>query len=1510
MGARSTLRRIARWALRISAGAAVFLAITLLVVLSGPGRQQILDRTLRQLDSMLPGRLEVGDASWSLPLRLELRDLRWTESSDTLLTAARLDAGLDLSSLAGGDVVVSTLHLEKGRADVERLQAVFVDTTASDEAPPSGDAGGGLPWPLREGALPGLPSLQLQSVRIELRASGVPGIDEGAGRVLADLDAALDLRQGTTPALRVKRLQVEVPGRELALRSQGLELDLARRAWSGTLSGQYTEAWPFRLEAQTHEGEWSLVLAEPEGAGPPESMGLRLRWRPHGEDPLGSGDLDLVLRTPSGDRLRRDPRLSARVDSLPVALPPLVLRADGEASLTGEPIAAVDLVLEPSALLEEARLHTDWRDGALRIEDLRIRGDGLEISGRGEGDAEGQEFEIQGRLTSLGWLQGMVEPTAVEALDLRLSLRGRGSREAPDLSASVAGSLRTGGRSLQDLRLEAEARLDDRPTVRFDLQGASSPLRVAWGGSVSLGDSVVAELEPMRVVSSSEELHLAPKKERSRPARVVAIPATGRVEVRDLSIDAGGPSLRASGWFETEQGASLEASLRGGSAPPWLADLVGPDTAARLDSVRWDPLALDLDADWRVGPGDERATARLELSLPGPEQLGPLLPADLITDGLDALRLDLTVEASRPSTRAWSFSSRLDPTPTSWIEGRPLRVAYREGAIEVDSLRLSLLGLELEGALASAGDSLRGRWRLGEIDDTTVRARWRSLPPDLEFALRAAGEIEGVRERPRLRTQLDARIRQGDIDVPRVELVAQTTGADLDRARLHLVEGARGLPVVLRRVELGVESAPDSLRTAGPVDHWISLHAEGPVLRWDQVARVQLDSMVRVRSDTLALRWRDRDLRARDPFRLTWNPDRRRLDLEGLDLEGSLGRLVGTGYVEPDTSSIDARAELRVPPPPPDALRSIPRPTELRAGLRSAEGGGLDLTVDATGLVLGEPTPQDLRVRGHLGRRTRVELALGPPEGPSRLEGEVELRPPSGASGRPSIADRLEGELRVDGLAIPRRAGEMAQVLDEWLRGEGENPPRLDARVELAGAVDRPVVDAEGGLRFPRGWRLSDDELRFRADYDSSGTVRADLDWSRRDRSLLEMTFTLDDPDRDPATAARLRASVESEDFDLADLDPILPPRMAVRGRLRMDLQAEGDVAQPVVEGELEARELFVRLVDGSQVRGRADLRFGPASGGGTLARGTVRIDQGVIQIPERGRTLAPKEGTALLWQLEESSPRPVGRDDLELAPPDSARATVTRSAKEKGGGGPPPFQADINVSIPTGMWIRGSGIEIEMGGELDVELAGSEPVLVGTLQARAGALSLLGQRFELQRGEVVFYGGDAIDPTLDIVLGLEKDDVEVRVLLTGTARDPKLALESDPPMPESDIFSHLLFGEEDEDLSGGQNELLRSETARALQAFAIPTIERQLSDTLGLDMVRIGRGTQDSSSQALMAGKYLSPRVLLSYEQSLEEGDAFFVNLRYWITRDLTLESRLGRSDPSSVQLNWSVDY
>ena len=192
---------------------------------------------------------------------------------------------------------------------------------------------------------------------------------------------------------------------------------------------------------------------------------------------------------------------------------------------------------------------------------------------------------------------------------------------------------------------------------------------------------------------------------------------------------------------------------------------------------------------------------------------------------------------------------------------------------------------------------------------------------------------------------------------------------------------------------------------------------------------------------------------------------------------------------------------------------------------------------------------------------------------------------------------------------------------------------------------------------------------------------------------------------------------------------------------------------------------------------------------------------------------------------------------------------------------------------------------------------------------ARAGSLSFLGQRFELQRGDITFYGGDAIDPTLDIVLALEKDGVEVRVLLTGTARDPKLALESDPPMPESDIFSHLLFGEQGDNLSGGQNELLRSETTKALQAFAIPTIERQLSDTLGLDMVRIGR-TREGSSQALMAGKYLSPKVLLSYEQSLEEGDSFFVNLRYWITRDLTVESRLGRSDPSSVELNWSVDY
>ena len=47
-----------------------------------------------------------------------------------------------------------------------------------------------------------------------------------------------------------------------------------------------------------------------------------------------------------------------------------------------------------------------------------------------------------------------------------------------------------------------------------------------------------------------------------------------------------------------------------------------------------------------------------------------------------------------------------------------------------------------------------------------------------------------------------------------------------------------------------------------------------------------------------------------------------------------------------------------------------------------------------------------------------------------------------------------------------------------------------------------------------------------------------------------------------------------------------------------------------------------------------------------------------------------------------------------------------------------------------------------------------------------------------------------------------------------------------------------------------------------------------------------------------------------LKYQQSLEDNGDYTVNLEYWISRHLSLQSYYSERRSSGVELNWSRDY
>src|SRR3546814_12312545 len=86
-------------------------------------------------------------------------------------------------------------------------------------------------------------------------------------------------------------------------------------------------------------------------------------------------------------------------------------------------------------------------------------------------------------------------------------------------------------------------------------------------------------------------------------------------------------------------------------------------------------------------------------------------------------------------------------------------------------------------------------------------------------------------------------------------------------------------------------------------------------------------------------------------------------------------------------------------------------------------------------------------------------------------------------------------------------------------------------------------------------------------------------------------------------------------------------------------------------------------------------------------------------------------------------------------------------------------------------------------------DLRADDPKVEGAIEVRRGRFDGLGRSFAFERGRVVFDGGPASDPTLDMILATEVAEIAAKVVVSGPAQSPKITLTSEPTLPEEEIL-------------------------------------------------------------------------------------------------------------------------
>ncbi|MGA0585834.1 translocation/assembly module TamB domain-containing protein [Dyella sp. KRB-257] len=588
----------------------------------------------------------------------------------------------------------------------------------------------------------------------------------------------------------------------------------------------------------------------------------------------------------------------------------------------------------------------------------------------------------------------------------------------------------------------------------------------------------------------------------------------------------------------------------------------------------------------------------------------------------------------------------------------------------------------------------------------------------------------------------------------------------------------------------------------------------------------------------------------------------------------------------------------------------------------------------------------DLAPQGLPRWRLQQPTALGYRDGAASL-GELCLGagdPLLCASGRRDKGGNLDASYRL-------RALPLALILNA--AGMADLPLRADGTLDGDGQLRRSASGALSGhaaIRSDAGTVTYTDHadqplLAYRqfalqarlTPGDQRATVHAELDHDGRLDGQLRMH----------GPAQTLDGTLDLRLDQLAAVELLTSELANVKGALAGHVVIGGTLGHPAVSGNArvdgfaaEVPSAGLKLGDGRLTLTSADARTlqidGQVhSGEGTLAiRGSAGLaDGGTAELTLKGSRFTAADIPAARVVV---SPELVVRQgtqgvdvtgrvaldsaDIDLARLPGAGATraspdvvvmdeQTQQAKAKA----LPISATVAVELGPRTHVVGMGLDGKLRGQLVVrERPGQATTGQGQVDV-AGTYRAYGQNLTIEQGQLLFASTPIDNPRLNLraVRKLHPNATvdegqKVGLYIAGTAQRPVLTVFSQPAMEQSDALSYLITGKPLSEVRGGEGSMVNS-AAQALGSAGGDLLARRIGAQLGMDDIGVSSNQALGGSSAFTVGKYLSPRLYLSYGVGLFQPGQV-ITLRYRLSQRWNFEAQ-NATDFSRASFNYRLE-
>ncbi|QIR83743.1 translocation/assembly module TamB domain-containing protein [Paracoccus sp. AK26] len=567
---------------------------------------------------------------------------------------------------------------------------------------------------------------------------------------------------------------------------------------------------------------------------------------------------------------------------------------------------------------------------------------------------------------------------------------------------------------------------------------------------------------------------------------------------------------------------------------------------------------------------------------------------------------------------------------------------------------------------------------------------------------------------------------------------------------------------------------------------------------------------------------------------------------------------------------------------------------------------------------------QDGAVRRITATGTASGLSVGQPRVDPLLRGQTSFdiaatQAPAGLSFQrlnvqnPQLQIQAEGDT-ASGMTVSARLTDLGLLQPEF-----PGPVQVNGTIREEGA--RFVVDltitAPGSTQVQVGGTVARDFSTM--DLSITGSSNASIaNTFIRTRSVegpLSLNLTVNGPPSlqsvsgrlqltngqivDPGVGIRLEDVNATADLAGGRISVDAGANVAAGGRVQVsgpvDLQA-GTLDLSIVLDRVIARDpnLYQTEISGN-------LRMSGSNADGPLISGVVNLGETEIRIPSTG--LGGARAIPDINHVGDTRPVRSTRAKAGL------EGYPSQAARDAGMAGPPstppsaPPRLDLVINAPNQVFVRGRGVDAELGGSLQVQGTTRNAIPIGFLELIRGRVDLLGRRFDLTEGLVELQG--SLIPVIRLVAETDRDGITTRIIIDGEVRDPEITFESSPELPEEEVLSQLLFGRGLDNISPLQAAQLANAIA-VLAGRGGEGIIGNLRNQVGLDDLDLA--TDDDGNVQVRAGKYLSDNLYTDVAVGADGRSTLNLNLD--VTDSLTARGSVGTEGGSTLGIYFEHDY